>query len=60
MGRAAELEAFMSDNRAALGRFAGRMARADIGSGFKAVFGRKGTKPDLDAQVRQAEAIEPG
>ncbi len=60
MARAAELESFMNDSRAALGRFAGRMARAQIGDGFKAVFGRGEVRPDLDSQVRHAEAIEEG
>lgn len=57
--RAAELEGFMNDTTPHMGRFAARMARANVGEGFKAVFGKKKVKQmvDLNAEVAQAAQI---
>lgn len=58
--KAIELEAFMADNTPRIGGFFGRMAKADIGSGFGKVlnFGRKGvTREDHDAEVAAARKI---
>lgn len=56
--RASELEAFMSDRRVSLGRFAGRMARADVGEGFRSVFGRGDPQPDREAEASAAQQID--
>jgi hypothetical protein len=56
--RASELEAFMSDSRVSLGRFAGRMARADVGEGIRSVFGRKKPEPDHEAEVSAAREVD--
>lgn len=55
--RASELETFMDGKGSGVGRFLGRMAKADIGSGFTTVFGRKGAGRDYDAEVAAAEAV---
>lgn len=58
--KAIELEAFMADNTPRFGGFFGRMAKADIGSGFGRAlgFGRKGvTREDHDAEVSAARQI---
>lgn len=56
--RAAELEHFMENATPHLLGFAARMGKADIGSGFRHVFGRK-KQPVIDryAEMREAEAI---
>jgi hypothetical protein len=57
--RAAELEGFMNDTTPHMGRFAGRMARANVGEGFRAVFGKKKVKQmvNLNAEVAQAAQV---
>lgn len=58
--KAVELETFMADNTPRFGGFFGRMAKADIGSGFSAVmgFGRKGvTRDQHQAEVAAARQI---
>lgn len=56
-GRAADLEQFMADTTPSLARFAARIARTGVGSGVRAVFGRKGFAPDHTAQVSEVRAI---
>lgn len=61
--RAAELERFMADTSAGVGRFLGRMARTDAAAfrnGLGVVFGRKGAARDHAAEVREARAIDAG
>ena len=57
--RAAELESFMNDTTPHMGRFAARMAGANIGEGFRTVFGKKKVKQmvDLSSEVMKAEEV---
>jgi hypothetical protein len=55
---AARLEAFMDDAHVRIGGFLGRMAGAKF-SGFRDVFTSQ-TKPDRDAAVAAAQAVDPG
>lgn len=58
--RAAELQGFMADNTAGLGRFFGRMARTNpdgFRNAFGAVFGRKAVQRDAAADAREAAAL---
>lgn len=57
--RAAELESFMNDTTPHMGRFAARMARANIGEDFRTVFGKKKVKQmvDLSSEVMKAEEV---
>jgi hypothetical protein len=58
--RAAELQSFMNDNSAGLGRFFGRMAKTDADgfrNAFGSVFGRKAAKRDVAAEAREAAAV---
>lgn len=55
--RAAELEQFMNDATPHLGRFAGRMARANVGEGFRAVFGKKKQMVDLSGGAAAAAEV---
>ena len=56
--RAAELEAFMSDNSSSVGRFFGRMAKS-APNAFGVEFGKKGTHPSRDQLTVEAEAVTP-
>lgn len=56
--RSAELEAFMNDTGVSLGRAVTRMARSDVGDGFRSVFGRKADHgADLAQDVADAAQI---
>lgn len=56
--RAAELERFMNDTGVSLGRAVTRLARSDVGDGFKSVFGRKGEHgPDRAQQAADAGEV---
>ncbi len=55
--RAAQLEKFMGSATPSLLGFAARMVRADIGSGMRAVFGRKGVSPDQNAALASAAEV---
>lgn len=60
--RTRELEAFIADNRASVGRFFNRAAR-QTPNAFGAVFGRKGTESasvDHKARVAAAQAVDDG
>lgn len=55
--RAAQLEKFMDSATPSLLGFAARMARADVGAGMRAVFGRKAAAPDQQALLSSAEQV---
>jgi hypothetical protein len=57
--RAAELDTFMNDTRSSVVGFSSRMAGSNIGTGFTAVFGRKGVVQDRDAAIAADRAIVP-
>jgi len=57
--RALEMEAFLADNKANIGRFMGRMAQS-APNAFGKVFGRKGVQPSRFEQDAQAAAITDG
>jgi hypothetical protein len=54
--RALELEAFIADNKANIGRFMGSMAKS-APNAFGKVFGRKNAQPEREAQVSEARAV---
>lgn len=58
-GRKRELEAFMADNRASVGRFMGQVAREapQVFNHFGKIFGKRKTGPDYGALAAAGEAI---
>lgn len=57
--RAAELDAFMSDNHVRIGGFLGRVGQSFANGAFLELFGSKAPKPDHDAAVAADRAIAP-
>ncbi|MCX7865263.1 MAG: hypothetical protein N2423_09575 [Novosphingobium sp.] len=61
--RTAELESFMNDHRASVGRFFGRMARSAVSENFlgniASVFSRKADHPDMSDKADNAAKLIP-
>lgn len=57
--RASELEAFMNDNKASVGRFMGQMVKQapQVGNHFGKVFGKKDAKASFEQQAAAGEAV---
>ena len=55
--RAAELESFMNDGSASLGKFFGRMARSDVGKTFAGLLRRAAVNPDTEDEVAEAGEV---
>ena len=58
-GRAKELQAFIADNKANVGRFIGQMAREvpQVRNNFGKVFGKKNAEPTIAEQAAAGEAV---
>ena len=57
--QAAKLDAFMADTHSTVGGFLGRMGRAGLTGGFRALFGSPATAEDHDAAVALDRTIAP-
>ncbi len=57
--RAKELEAFIADNKANVGRFMGRMAKSapDVANNFGKVFGKKGSNSQFEERAAEGNIV---